>query len=295
MDSNSLQAFVTVADLGSFSQAAEQLFLTQSAISKRIALLEEQLDARLFDRIGRKVSLTESGNTLLPQARQILRQLQDAKRSLHDLHGQVSGTLSVAASHHISLHRLPPVLRQFAKQCPDVDLDLRFDASEIAYEGVLKGDLELALITLSPQPHKQIHAQQVWTDNLRYVVSHDHPLAGQKKVSLAQLTAYNAILSGSATFTRQIAAQQFSHPELGLKIAMSTNYLDTIRMMVQIGLGWSLLPDTMLNDKLTVLPVDAPPVTRQLGYISHKERTLSNAARRFIELLEAHAESKQTR
>ena len=289
MDSNSLQAFVTVADKESFSLAAEQLFLTQSAISKRIALLEEQLDSKLFDRIGRKVSLTEAGNTLLPQARQILRQLQDAKRSLHDLQGQVSGNLSMAASHHISLHRLPPVLRRFTKECPEVDLDLRFDASEIAYEGVLKGDLELALITLSPQPHKQIHAQKVWDDPLRYVVSPDHPLAGKSSVSLAELTAYNAILSGSATFTRQIAAQQFSHPELRLKTAMSTNYLDTIRMMVTIGLGWSLLPDTMINRDLSVLNVDAPPVSRQLGYISHKERTLSKAAQRFIEMLEANS------
>ncbi|WP_315983186.1 LysR family transcriptional regulator substrate-binding protein [Aliamphritea spongicola] len=121
------------------------------------------------------------------------------------------------------------------------------------------------------------------------MVSPDHPLAGKSSVSLEELTAYNAILSGSATFTRQIAAQQFSHPELRLKTAMSTNYLDTIRMMVTIGLGWSLLPDTMINKDLSVLNVDAPPVSRQLGYISHKERTLSKAAQRFIEMLEANS------
>ena len=68
---------------------------------------------------------------------------------------------------------------------------------------------------------------------------------------------------------------------------MSTNYLDTIRMMVKIGLGWSLLPDTMINQDLSVLNVNAPPVSRQLGYISHKERTLSKAAQRFIEMLDA--------
>ncbi|MDX2423693.1 MAG: LysR family transcriptional regulator, partial [Amphritea sp.] len=144
MDTNSLQAFVAVAESGSFSRAAEQLFLTQSAMSKRILILEQQLNNRLFDRIGRTVSLTEAGRELLPRARRILLELEDARRSLSNLSGDVSGTLSVAASHHISLHRLPPVLRQYSSDFPEVKLDLRFDESEIAYDNVVKGNLEIA-------------------------------------------------------------------------------------------------------------------------------------------------------
>ena len=291
MDTNSLQAFVTVAKNGSFSLAAEQLFLTQSAVSKRISQLEEQLDSRLFDRIGRKVTLTESGNMLLPKAEQILLQLQDAKRSLSNLSGQISGTLSIAASHHISLHRLPPILRDYAHACPEVKLDLRFDESEIAYDSVLRGDLEIALITLSPHPDKNIDSRTIWQDRLCYVVAPEHPLANSKKVSLEELTKYNAILPGSSTFTRQIVEHQFSQLNLELEVAMSTNYLDTIRMMVEIGLGWSLLPETMTKQGLTVLNVDAKPVIRQLGYIHHRERTLSNAARQFIQLLDRAAKN----
>jgi len=291
LDTNSLHAFVTVAKLGSFSLAAEQLFITQSAVSKRISLLEEQLESRLFDRIGRKVTLTEPGRMLLPKAQKILLELKDAKRSLSNLSGQVSGTLSIAASHHISLHRLPPILRDYASNYPDVKLDLRFDESEIAYDSVLRGDLEIALITLSPHPDKNIEANIVWQDQLRYVVSPDHALAGRSRVSLQELTQYNAILSGNATFTRQIVERQFSEMGLGLDVAMSTNYLDTIRMMVEIGLGWSLLPDTMTATGLTVLNVDAKPVSRQLGYIKHRERTLSNAALRFIQLLDNAAKN----
>ena len=285
MDTGSLQAFVTVAENGSFSRTAEQLFLTQSAISKRISLLEQQLDSRLFDRIGRTVALTEAGRELLPRARNILLELDDARRSLSNLSGEVSGTLSVAASHHISLHRLPSVLRAFSRRWPEVKLDLRFDESEIAYDNVLKGNLEIALITLSPDPDPNIQSQPVWQDRLRYVVAPDHPLARLKTVSLEQLSRYPAILPGTTTFTRQLAEQQFSNLGLQPDIAMSTNYLDTIRMMVEIGLGWSLLPDTMTENSLQVLNVDAPPITRELGYITHKERTLSNAARHFTELL----------
>ncbi|SEQ37166.1 transcriptional regulator, LysR family [Amphritea atlantica] len=290
MDTNALQAFVAVAETGSFSRAAEQLFLTQSAMSKRILILEQQLNSRLFDRIGRTVSLTEAGRELLPRAQRILLELEDARRSLSNLSGEVSGTLSVATSHHISLHRLPPVLRQYIHAFPEVKLDLRFDESEIAYDNVLKGNLEIALITLAPNPDPNIYSQAIWRDKLNYVVATDHPLAARQQVTLEQLCDYPAILSGSATFTRQLAQLQFSQLGLQPDTTMSTNYLDTIRMMVEIGLGWSLLPETMTENSLSVLKVDLPPVTRELGYITHKERTLSNAARHFIHLLEQAAE-----
>ncbi|MCV6611075.1 MAG: LysR family transcriptional regulator [Amphritea sp.] len=286
MDTNTLQAFIAVAEQASFSKAADALFLTQSAISKRIALLEDQLSTKLFDRIGRTITLTEAGNALLPRAHRMLLELEDARRSISNLSGEISGTLSIAASHHISIHRLPPVLRQFANDCPEVVLDIRFDESELAYDSVIRGRLELALITLAPQPDSNIVSETIWEDQLRYVVAPDHPLASYKAVSLQQLTEYNAILPGSKTFTRQIAEQQFSEQGLQPQVSMSTTSLDTIRMMAQIGLGWSLLPETLIRDDFKTLNVDAPPVTRQLGYITHKERTLSNAARYFIQLLD---------
>ena len=90
MDTQSLQAFLAVADSGSFSRAAEQLHLTQPAVSKRIAVLEGQTDARLFDRIGRRVSLTEAGRVLLPRAREILVMVDDSRRALGNLEGSVA-------------------------------------------------------------------------------------------------------------------------------------------------------------------------------------------------------------
>lgn len=290
MDTNTLQAFLAVATSNSFSKAADQLYLTQSAISKRIALLEEQLNSKLFDRIGRTVSLTEAGEALLPRAKDILLQLDDAKRAIGNLAGgEITGNLSLAASHHISLHRLPPLLKQFNQECPTVELDLQFAESEIAYEGVLKGDLELALITLSPEPDPSIHSEIIWDDLLMYVVANDHPLAPNKKIKLEELTHYNAILPGSNTFTRTLVEQLFLQHDLALNVTMSTNYLDTIRMMVHIGLGWSLLPQSLVDKNLTVLNVvDSEPVHRNLGIIFHRNRTLSNAANYLVNILKSH-------
>lgn len=288
MDTSTLQAFLAVAELGSFSKAADQLYLTQSAVSKRIALLEEQLGSKLFDRIGRGISVTEAGNELLPRAQDILLQFDDAKRAINNISsGEITGTLSFAASHHISLHRLPNYLRRFSEECPNVELDLRFEESEVAYEGVLRGDLELALITLAPDPDENIHSEIIWDDLLQYVVSEDHPLATSNEITLTELTAYNAILPGANTFTRTLVEQLFDQHALSLNVTMSTNYLDTIRMMVSIGLGWSLLPESLVGDLKVLKVVDSEPVHRNLGIIFHRNRTLSKAANHLAEILKS--------
>ena len=286
MDTAGLQAFVTVTNCGSFSLAAQRLFLTQSAVSKRIALLESQLNCRLFDRIGRQVVLTEAGQALYPRARDILLSIEDAERTLGNLSGQIGGRLALATSHHISLHRLPPILKTFVDRFPDVELDLRFAASEVAYEGVLRGDLELALITLAPQQDDRICARRVWHDRLQYVVARDHPLTRLKQPSLTELNRYPAILPGINTFTHQRVRQQLALQGLEPNLGMSTDYLDTIRMMVSIGLGWSLLPETMIDEQLSCLDTGTEAIVRPLGYIYHRDRTLSNAARELVQLLE---------
>lgn len=110
MDTQALIAFITVAENESFSLAAEHLHLTQSAVSKRVAALEHQLDKRLFDRISRKVGLTEAGCRLLPRARQIIDLMDDAQHSLQRDDHELTGRLILSTSHHIGLHRLPSVL-----------------------------------------------------------------------------------------------------------------------------------------------------------------------------------------
>ncbi len=293
MDLHALTAFVCVAEAESFSAAGEHLHLTQPAISKRIANLEEQLNCRLFDRISRQVTLTESGRALLPRAKQILLDIEDTRRTLANLSSKISGSLTIATSHHIGLHRLPPLLKQFCHQYPEVELRLDFAESESAYDQVLQGQLELGVITLSPNPHPQLTATTLWTDQLQFVSAPDHPLAQAKTPRLSDLTRYSAILPGSNTFTRKIVAERFAKQGLSLDVVMPTNYLDTIHMMVSIGLGWSLLPESMIDDRVTILRLNEPAPTRQLGLITHRDRTLSNAARAFIQLLPKHLDSKE--
>lgn len=286
MDLANLNAFITVAELGGFSVAAERLHLTQPAVSKRIAGLEQQLGVRLFDRLGREISLTEAGRALLPRAYQILNALDDTRRALTNLSGEVSGRLTLATSHHIGLHRLPALLRRFTHSHPDVALDIQFLDSEVAYEQVVHGHSELAVITLAPHTEPPIAARAVWDDPLDFVAAPEHPLARAQQISLADIAAYPAVFPGDNTFTHHIVRRLFEGQRLSPNIAMSTNYLETIKMMVSIGLAWSVLPRTMLDAQVVRLPLPGIQLTRQLGYIHHQEGTLSNAAQAFMRLLD---------
>lgn len=291
MDAISIKTFIAVTESGSFSKAAELLFLTQPAISKRIASLEQELECRLFDRIGRKILLTEAGKALYPRARRILREMDDSRRAILNLAGNVSGQLALATSHHIGLHRLPPVLRYFNKTYPDVELDLRFLDSETACRSVVQGELELAIITLPTIAEQKLLLTQIWKDPLSVVIGMDHPLAGNKgAIPPALLARYPAILPGPQTFTREIIESEFNKHGVSLSVRLSTNYLETIKMLVTVGMGWSILPASMIADgELISLPVADMQPQRFLGIVRHGERTLSNAARALIDFMESDA------
>lgn len=285
MEFNALKAFVAVASNRSFSEAAIQLHLTQPAVSKRVAALEEQLDAKLFDRMGRNVFLTEAGAALLPRALQIIDKMDESRKIIADLSGRVRGRLSLGTSHHIGLHRLPPVLRAFCNRYPEVELDLHFLDSETGCEAVERGGLDLAVVTLPDTPSPNLLLTQVWDDPLEVAVARDHPLAHKRKVTLAELASHGAILPAIGTVTRTVVVAPFNEHQLRLKVILETNYLETNKMMVSIGLGWSALPRTMLDGELRSVRVTKLRLRRSLGIVQHKARTLSNASQALIGML----------
>ncbi|SHF24250.1 transcriptional regulator, LysR family [Marinomonas polaris DSM 16579] len=291
IDIAELLTFIKVAETSSFSAAGDQLFVTQPAISKRVASLESSLGVKLFDRIGRQVQLTEAGIRLLPKARKMAEDLQDIKRSMTLQMQDVSGELRISTSHHVGLHRLPKSLKRFQEDFPSAQLEIEFVQSEEAYQDVLKGRAELGIITLSNKENPLIESLPIWSDPLACVVSKDHPLALSKNLSLIELAQHACVLPNKNTFTRQIAEQAFGKQGLKPQVRMNTNNLETLAMLVNIGWGWSLLPSTLVDEKLVVLNLPDLNVERKLGVIHHKQRTLSRAAIAFIELLKSDSTS----
>lgn len=285
METQNLQAFIVVCEQGSVSAAAEQLHLTQPAVSKRIKALESQLDCTLFDRIGRGLVLTPQGSALFPKAKAILNQLEDAEQTIHNLSGAVSGRLSLATSHHIGLHHLPAVLKSYSNQFPQVRLDIDFIDSDQAIDALLSGLIEVAIVTLPSTSPDLVSIHPLWADPLIVAAQKGHPLTQVNNPSLLDLSEYPAILPATATVTGRIILEKFEEQSVPFKQGLSTNYLETIKMMVSIGLGWSALPKTLIDDQLEEIQIEGFTPERQLGYMIHKGRTLSNAAKAFIEQL----------
>lgn len=285
MRTEDLKAFVTVAELGSFQLAAQRLFLSQPTISKRIASLETRLDQPLLDRLGRTVELTEAGRAYLPHARAILASLADGERALADLSERVDGPLSLTVSHHIGQHRLPPILRRFVAAYPDVDPCILFADSEEACDHVVNGISELGLVTLAEQPHATLISQTVWPDPLAVYVSSDHPIASSSPIPLASLAGWPAVLPPPNSYTYSIIEAAFGIHGVTIEARMTSHSLDTLRMLADVGLGWTVLPRSMPHalTRLTTAPVLT--MQRELGVMRHPQRYLSNAARALMALL----------
>ena len=295
MDINALQAFIEVARKESFSLACETLFITQPAISKRIAALEDDLGVQLFNRISRKVTLTDAGQKLLPKAKALVDELNDMRRYATSLSDEIKGELLIGTSHHVSMHRLPPILREYRREYRDVHLDMTFGESDIMCKLVERGEIELAIVTLPRTLPDSLEKRVLWVDSLHFVVGPDHPLLQQKKVSFEQLAEYPCVLPSESTETYRVISREMERAGLTLNVQMTNNNLDTLKMLVGAGFGWTLLPETLLDETVEEVFVEADGVRfeRELGVVLHRKRSLSNAAKAMLGMVVGFESSQQ--
>ncbi len=284
MNLAAFEAFIKVMETGSISLAADHLFITQPAVTKRIHSLEDYFGVKLFESAGRGVQATHAAHSLLPKVKNWLNELGDIHHTLSHDQTQIKGKLKIGTSHHIGLHHLPAYLRDYVQDFPEVTLDVHFVDSEQAHEQVLAGDLELAFLTLPPNLDDRLKYVPLWNDPLVFVAAAFHPLASQKNLSLDDLMQYPSLLPASHTYTAQITLAEFEKKGLKPKVTMSNNPLESIRMLASIGLGWSVLPKTLVSQDLVTLDLDLE-MKRQLGMVWHPARTQSKAAKALVNLM----------
>ncbi len=289
MDTANLKTFIKVAETGSFTTAADSLFVTQPAISKRIGQLEEQFGSKLLDRKNKQIQLTQTGQTLLSAARQILFQIETVSQQIADMENRPMGRVTLATSHHIGLHRLPPVIRAFSARYPAVELNLNFMDSEQACQSITANELELAIVTLPFEKSPKLELIKIWDDKLMIICSPEHPLSELQAPVLEDLIKHPAILPSHGTFTRQAIGKAFHKVQGDLTITLETNYLETIKMMVSVGLGWSILPASMLDKSLHELQIPGFFASRELGIVLNKNRSRSKAVSALVALLKSES------
>ncbi len=290
MDFFQLQYFRKVAETNSVSRAAEELLITQPAVSKQIKALEEELGERLFDRLGKKIFLTRTGEILYGHAEKILRSVEEAKAAVKGLSGECSGELVIGTSDHISLHRLPGILKSYTAAFPKVDLKLKCHRSETILDLVGRNLVDLGVVTL-PDASGGLVSKVIWKDPMSLVFPKGHALGSLKGIRLRDVARYGLILPEPGTTTRKTIDAAFSRKKLVPKVAMEVAYIETIKGLVKIGLGISILPDKAVEEEVTggllvKAAIRDAGFVRELGVVYLRKKFLSRPAREFLKFLE---------
>jgi DNA-binding transcriptional LysR family regulator len=290
MHFNQLIYFKKVSETGSISRAAAGLLLTQPAVSKQIKALEDELGERLFDRIGKKMFLTMAGEVLASHVDRILRSIDEAKAAVRDISAECAGELVIGASDHISIHRLPDVLKAYISAFPRVDLKLHCHRSETIFEMVGKNLVDLGVITL-PRIAPNMICKTVWKDPMSLVFAKDHPLKSLRRIRLVDTLKCGMILPERGTETRSMIEEAYAHKRLSPNITMEVVYIETIKSLVRAGMGISILPDKAVETEvksgmiIRTKIVDVE-LSRDLGVVCLKEKFLSRPATEFLNILD---------
>lgn len=289
MDTNAIKAFIAVADTTSVTKASKKLFLTQPAISRRISQLEEYLGVRLFDRANKKMFLTLAGARLLPRCKQIMEDIDSAAREVSYMGDKIMGHLIVGMSHHISLYRAPENLKRYQDLYPDVELDLNFLPSEDAISLVERGKLELAMVTLPNKAITNLDFIAIWRDELYIAIPNTKEY---RSATLEDLAKKPVILPHPTSTTRKNIDKIFTDLSLAFNHITETSNFEVIGKMIETGLGWSVMPAHMMNNRIVRAHADAFVAVRTQGIVKHSQRQLSLASEALLNLMVDQLSSK---
>jgi len=285
MELHQLRYFVAVAETGSFTRAAERCLVAQPSLSQQIQKLERFLKKPLFDRLGKRIKLTEAGETLLPRARKILGEIEETSRELSEDAGPGRGRLSIGAIPTIGPFWLPPILRRFLRKYPKVETHLREDVTANLLAALHEGEIDVAFVAL-PIVDLQLESRVFRRERLLASLPRGHRLSRQKSIELADLAEEPFILLGDMhCLTGQVT--EYCKAKFVPRIACRCVQLPTIQKLVALGLGISLLPEMACKAEAGVSykPMHAPEPTRTLGVVWHKHHFQSANVKAFLEFV----------
>ncbi len=292
LDTQQLLTFLAVAETGSFSAAAARMHVSQPAVSKRVALLEQRLGFSLFDRIGQRVVLTYPGEQLLPAVRAVQRSLDDIATVAASGEGATGGRLSLALSHYCGLHLLPAALERFSTRHPEVLLDLSFHDSDRAIEAVRTGEAALAYATLPPRVGDGVRTRTLREESLVPMIARRH-LGGSPTDEIRRHgERLPLILPARATSTRATIDRWLDDCGLIPPAVIEINQLDSIAVLAGTGVGWALLPTTLQREGLVGLDCSGCRLpSRRLGRIEPVGRARNPLAEAFMAVVDELDES----
>jgi DNA-binding transcriptional LysR family regulator len=294
MELRQLNTFMVVAEVCGFTRAAEILGYAQSSVTAQIQALEEELGTPLFNRLGKKITLTEAGQRLLPYAREMMKLHRSAIEEVH-AYTHPSGILSIGAPESLAAYRLPQVIREYRKLFPEVKIVLKPGLCWELPNQIRNGQIDVAFL-LEPESHlPDLYQERLVVEKMTLVGPPDHPLAQRDRIEPQDLKEETILHTEQGCSYRAIFEQHLK--QHGVHPATSLEFwnIEAIKNCVMCGLGISFLPEitvaTELHDgKLAALAWDDSPYEIVTQMIYHKGKWISPALREFIALVRQHAE-----
>ncbi|HEY9761328.1 MAG TPA: LysR family transcriptional regulator [Trichocoleus sp.] len=286
-----LQAFLAVADTGSFQAAARQCQVTQSTVSRQVQALETELDAPLFHRAA-QAKLTIAGERLMPKARRMCQDWVQVSREIADLMAGKQPELCIAAIQSVCAHFLPPVLQQFCQEYPNVQLRVTSLGSDRSLKVLRDGLVDIAIVMHNPKltAQPEMAVIPLYEEAVEVLMSADHPLTHYAAVPWEVLSRYPQAVFKDGYGMQRLVQEQFQRGEGTLQAALELNTLDAFRGVVRQGTFVALLPKTALTEcrqdpTLAVRATENPILSRQVVLVTTQDRLSIPPIQRFYEMV----------
>jgi LysR family hydrogen peroxide-inducible transcriptional activator len=288
MEIHQLEYFVAIVETGGFSRAAERCNVAQPSLSQQIKKLENEVGFPLFDRLGRKVVLTDVGKMLLPRARTILGELQDIRVDMQIGIQEGHGTLAVGFIPTVAPFVLPAVIRRFSREFPEATLEVHEDLTENLVAKIIAAELDVGITSL-PIKNTLIQTEELLTEQLLVATSQKYDIVSRTSIQVKELEEFPFIaLSEVHCLGEQV--QSFCYQQdVDLNIVCHTAQLSTVQNCIALGLGVSLVPHALAisdhSNQIVYRTISDSVPQRKIAAAVHARRRLSFLGRAFIEIV----------
>jgi DNA-binding transcriptional LysR family regulator len=289
MDLRQLEMFLAVAENGSFTRAGQQLHVSQSAVSRKISMLEEELGERLFARVNKKVYITQAGETLLRHTRRIFQDLRNATLEISQIAHLQKGHLKIGAGMSACIYLLPPVLEKFKSLYPKIDLEVITGPTDALLPQLRNNTVELGVLTL-PVEFPDLEVIPFCVEEMVVVTSVKHPALSKREwIRTSELANYPLILFPEGAHTRKVLDRFFHEVRISPHVTMEAESIATIKPLVRIDMGITILPrlgvaEESKRNVLHCLRIRDYKLTRQVGLVHQKLEHVSKVLSELIRL-----------
>jgi len=286
MEIHQLRYFCAVVDTGSFSRGAEQSHVSQPSLSQQIRKLEDELGARLFDRLGRSVRLTELGKTFLPRARTVLRELEAARDDVAEHKDSVGGSLRLGVIPTVAPYLLPAQLTAFARRYPQAHISVVEEITPVLLERLRAGHIDIAILALPIRGH-EFESAPFLTERLFAAIPKHHRLAKRSSVFLKDLRSEPFLLLRDGHCFRDTAVAACDRARLHPQIVFESGQFSSLLSMVGARMGVSIVPEMAIERSAPChfIRIADDQAFRTIGSVFLRGRSLSRLHSHFLALL----------